>query len=1180
MNLYRIKTRSIIALITALCISAACALFAFKTVKAESGEREQGSDIVLSDDFTTTPKGGATVGKVDNVVFDNNATYGAVTGSKWDTKVSGGTGSVVYEISADNGYAINGGKIKFTAGIGHGSGRYWWNSTHYGGQNKLGADFTVYVGYDGENWNKIYNDFSDNGTITRNQDGWAENGKFSPELQLDEIISATSKLYVKFELYNFSCEEIWVDNEKDGIFLGNMGVFLYNTSIEVTQKELSVTTVSDDFTAAGKTGVTYCNAYSHKGLTSDENSGGHNMFGLVPSEKWDAKIKMGTGELVYKLTADGGEVFGNTSLEIDLKYFAVSDTYRNGNANVLVSLGYDLTNYETVYNLYNEKGIGTSQERSVLKVPLTEYASGYQTLYVKITVVCPEVEADLQSVPVCLYGVKLTAENITAVKGRINVSSSFGKDKRANIVGNFDGIVDAKNVCDGNYSFGLIPSSAWDGSVTAGDGYITYKLTSEQGKAFKNLNLGVAFRLLKGANIVISVSDDGNNFTPFYDVVKKEGENAYKNPQEHPSGNEMYYYRTLDLDLKSAIEFSEVVYVRIAMCHPAEKVQLQQLKTLIYSVSFGANITDKIDGAGSISYNLDGGYYENGQSNPSFYRENDDIELVSPVKKYYTFCGWFASSDFSGDPILKLDTSVIKNYRLFAKWEDAEYTYSIIVAGDGKGEVKVNGSAFDGNPFKVKAKSDVKISLSVEENSLICGVIVDGEDVRLDGNSEYIVSSAEKDREIEVTFLARATHTGDFSIDYSDNKIYGNKWKIGLYDYANLYITDEAYHMLGINGGEGYLVYKFEAPAGKTFESIEITSVAKLFDYFCLKTREKVNYSVGYDGENYTLVYESPITRVGDNIKEITRDLTEWVNGRKTFFLKIDVGSNSTNWTLLKSLSVKVDYEKVETIVNYGGIYEEAYYTQYKGDKFDRSVISPRNGVALLSDEIFTDSGYTEIFDLNSTVENDLKLFVKCAGASGKLEYDLDGGVNDSRNIGTYDSSSDVYIYEPTKQGYIFAGWYVDEARTVLFEKIVAGRTGDIKLYAKWIKDSPVVKLYKITYELNGGTNGDNPDEILSNEKITLKNATKTGCVFDGWYLGDKKIDELDGAELTSDITLTAKFISDGGDSSGGNSSASDGSGEISGGCNGCKGEASLALTGILAACALVFVKKISEAKR
>lgn len=69
------------------------------------------------------------------------------------------------------------------------------------------------------------------------------------------------------------------------------------------------------------------------------------------------------------------------------------------------------------------------------------------------------------------------------------------------------------------------------------------------------------------------------------------------------------------------------------------------------------------------------------------------------------------------------------------------------------------------------------------------------------------------------------------------------------------------------------------------------------------------------------------------------------------------------------------------------------------------------------------------------------------------ITYELDGGKNSASNPASYTSKSDtVTLKAPTKKGYTFKGWYSDSKFQKQVKKISKGSTGNITLYAKWVK--------------------------------------------------------------------------------------------------------------------------------
>lgn len=103
-----------------------------------------------------------------------------------------------------------------------------------------------------------------------------------------------------------------------------------------------------------------------------------------------------------------------------------------------------------------------------------------------------------------------------------------------------------------------------------------------------------------------------------------------------------------------------------------------------------------------------------------------------------------------------------------------------------------------------------------------------------------------------------------------------------------------------------------------------------------------------------------------------------------------------------------------------------------------------------------------------------------------------------------YDTSYVLTENSFERTGYIFAGWntaqdgsgtsYENEAE-VMNLSATDGET--ITLYAQWQTET-----YTITYNLNGGTNNSgNPGTYtITSSDIILKNPTKTGHAFNGWY--------------------------------------------------------------------------------
>ena len=84
---------------------------------------------------------------------------------------------------------------------------------------------------------------------------------------------------------------------------------------------------------------------------------------------------------------------------------------------------------------------------------------------------------------------------------------------------------------------------------------------------------------------------------------------------------------------------------------------------------------------------------------------------------------------------------------------------------------------------------------------------------------------------------------------------------------------------------------------------------------------------------------------------------------------------------------------------------------------------------------------------------NDSGNLVAIGRTSCSITYHLDGGTNAEANPSSYIPGTEVALAAPTKSGYTFAGWYLDEGLTQKVDAIGAAQMGDVELWAKWEKD-------------------------------------------------------------------------------------------------------------------------------
>ena len=146
----------------------------------------------------------------------------------------------------------------------------------------------------------------------------------------------------------------------------------------------------------------------------------------------------------------------------------------------------------------------------------------------------------------------------------------------------------------------------------------------------------------------------------------------------------------------------------------------------------------------------------------------------------------------------------------------------------------------------------------------------------------------------------------------------------------------------------------------------------------------------------------------------------------------------------------------------------------------------------------YSDSGFkTKVTQITKGSSGNKTLYAKWISNGYQITYQLNGGKNSSENPSTYTSSTaTITLKNPTRSGYTFGGWYADSGYKTKVTQIVKGSSGNKTFYAKWTPIS-----YKITYQLNGGKNASNPSSYtIATSTITLKNPTRSGYSFGGWY--------------------------------------------------------------------------------
>ena len=152
----------------------------------------------------------------------------------------------------------------------------------------------------------------------------------------------------------------------------------------------------------------------------------------------------------------------------------------------------------------------------------------------------------------------------------------------------------------------------------------------------------------------------------------------------------------------------------------------------------------------------------------------------------------------------------------------------------------------------------------------------------------------------------------------------------------------------------------------------------------------------------------------------------------------------------------------------------------------------------------------------NSTWSQDSSYTARCSISTGDVR-EASVSVTNKRTI-TPEFDGSINAPVVAKTGYDFVGWYDAQGNKMTD---TWQYTENQFFTAKWAPTN-----YSITYNLDGGTNNSlNPSSCTIEDSITLKDPSKPGYTFKGWYSdSDFTTPVTSISNTTGNITLYAKF--------------------------------------------------------
>lgn len=475
--------------------------------------------------------------------------------------------------------------------------------------------------------------------------------------------------------------------------------------------------------------------------------------------------------------------------------------------------------------------------------------------------------------------------------------------------------------------------------------------------------------------------------------------------------------------------------------------------------------------------------------------------LSNVTRDFYIFDGWYTDRTFT-NKITEIGKGRFGDITVYAKWTPIVYTAHFYIDGGNNSLDNVN----DGETYKFTVESETLTLLNPAKAFF-----------------DFIGWFTDENFTTPITEISKGTH-GDLNI-YA-------KWSPTVYninyvlnggenvDNPYSYVRSDTDVILNAPVRAHYEFLGWFDSANERIDCIasgvfgDVTLYAKwsaseyAISYFLFGGMQNVANPSTYTVEDNDMILASPV--------KTYYDFNGWYSDadfkNKVDKIRTENGGNIELYAKWTATEYKIEF------VNAG--VETIFYTVESED-----IVLPKASrlgytfVAWFENSEF--SGDT-VSIVKKGSFGDMKLYAKFSANEYRIEYDLQGGVNDISNPSVYTVEDEtVALSAPTRAHYTFGGWFEDGK---LVETIDALRLCDIKLVAEWIADK-----YTITYNLNGGECNDAlvTEYTVESADIALPSLTKKGYAFCGWYdnaaFDDKSLNNIPSGSY-GNINLYAKF--------------------------------------------------------
>ncbi len=393
----------------------------------------------------------------------------------------------------------------------------------------------------------------------------------------------------------------------------------------------------------------------------------------------------------------------------------------------------------------------------------------------------------------------------------------------------------------------------------------------------------------------------------------------------------------------------------------------------------------------SITYDLDGGSFEEGYENPASYDINSSFTVDNtthgPIKTGYTFIGWTGSNGGVPQKTITIDGSTMaENLSYVAVWSPKPIT---ITYRDELKNINLGTQSY--------FYGDLYTGLPICNNFTEDGVY-------------YTFAGWAVTWDAEHGYGEKITNTTRVDIDAATHTIYVIWIPNGLY-IVN--ILD--------NGNGGTVVPSVNMSAGGSTIDLTITPFA---------------------GYNPTNLYINGVEDQSYGAGTTSYSITIPDNG--TYVVSIRVTFSHVAQTITMHYGINEPQD----------IRTTTFYVDSNPIMITRSEVGTHEGYRFIGWQGTGITGTeTEYILIPTGTVGNLEYYEVWQNIIFDITYVLNGGTNNINNPSTYISGYTVILEDPTYGIYTFSGWYLDpQFDGSPIQAISSNMSGNITLYAKWLK--------------------------------------------------------------------------------------------------------------------------------